>query len=452
VQVRRARALLGALLAAAVLMALASCDGDDPPPPGPSTSAPPPPPAKLTFAVWGAEEEIAAYQRVVDDYDSVAEGTEVTIQPYGSHDELMAALDEGDVPDVFMVSRSDLAKLEEDELTRPIGTLLDDRGVDFGDGYSRAALEAFAADRDLQCMPYGISPMVIYYNKELVDFEAMALRGLDVPSNPNDDNARWTLAEFQVAADYATRPRRDTSGFYVAPTLRGLAPFVYAAGGRLFDDDEEPTSLAFSSDDTRSALEEVLPLLRDPKLTLSEGQLSQAPALTWFKRGKLGMIAGFRSMVPELRQVQGLEFDVIAMPTVDDAATVGDITGLCISRATKDVAQSADLLVNLISSESVSAVVRAGYLSPANTRVALSDAFLQAGRQPAHAQVFNSSVRAMRLPPLVADFAALEQAVAVPLEQLLEVAVPNLEVLTTQIDEASRTVLSPEDASASPDD
>ena len=451
-QVTRVRALFAALVTGALLTALVGCDGTDGPAPGPSTPPPPVTPAKLTFAAWGTEDEIAAYQRVVSDYDSLADDAQVRVEAYGSHDELMAALDAGEVPDVFMVSRSDLAKLEEEKLTRPIGTLLDDRGVDFGDGYSRAALEAFAANRDLQCMPYGISPMVIYYNKELVDFETMAERGLDVPSNPNDDNARWTLDEFRAAAEYATRPRRGTSGFYVAPTLRGLSPFVYAGGGQLFDDDEDPTSLAFSSGDTRSALEKVLPLLRDPKLTLTAGQLSQAPALTWFERGKLGMIAGFRSLVPELRQVQGLEFDVIAMPTVDDAATVGDITGLCISRATKDVAQSADLLVNLISSESVSAVVRAGYLSPANTRVALSDAFLQAGRQPAHAQVFNSSVRAMRLPPLVADFAALEQAVAVPLEQLLEVAVPNLEVLTTQIDEASRTVLSPEDASASPDD
>ena len=450
-QVRRARSGAVTLFAGAVLVALLGCEADDPPTPVPSTTAPPAPPAKLSLAVWGAEEEIAAYQRVVDTYDSVADDAEVALDAYDNHDELMAALDQGGVPDVFMVSRSDLAKLQEEELTRPIATLLDDRGVDFGDDYSRAALEAFAADRELQCMPYGISPMVIYYNEELVDFEAMAERGLDVPSNPNDDNARWTFEEFRAAAEYSTRPRRGTSGFYVAPTLRGLSPFVYAGGGQLFDDDEEPTSLAFSSDETRSALEDVLPLLRDPKLTLTEGQLSQAPAETWFARGKLGMIAGFRDLVPRLRQVQGLEFDVIGMPTVEDTATVGDVTGLCISADTKSPGEAADLLVNLISTESVAAVVRAGYLSPANTTVALSEAFLQPGRQPGHPQVFNSGVRSMRLPPLVADFAAVEAAVAGPLEQLLEVAVPDLELLTEQIDEASRTVLAPEEPSPSPD-
>ena len=43
------------------------------------------------------------------------------------------------------------------------------------------------------------------------------------------------------------------------------------------------------------------------------------------------MIAGFRALVPELREVPGLDFDVMPIPSIDGAATVGDITGLCIS-------------------------------------------------------------------------------------------------------------------------
>mgnify|MGYP003338914149 CR=1 FL=1 len=34
--------------------------------------------------------------------------------------------------------------------------LLDERNVDFGDGYSRDAIEGFSADRKLQCMPYAV--------------------------------------------------------------------------------------------------------------------------------------------------------------------------------------------------------------------------------------------------------------------------------------------------------
>jgi multiple sugar transport system substrate-binding protein len=449
--VRRRR--LAVLLVLVMAAAVAGCTGDDPGPVRPTTGVITK--VNLTFGVWGTDPEIQAYQDVVDAYNADTDEAKVKIKSYSTHDDLAAALDGGQVPDVFLVSRGDLTDLREKKLNQPIGDLLDERDVDFGDGYSRPALEAFASDRNLQCMPYGISPMVIYYNKDLVDFEAMAERGLDVPNVDYDDLGKkptWSLEQFQTAAEYASRPRRGIAGFYIAPTLRGLSPFIYSGGGKLFDDDEDPSSLAFSSSDTRSALEKVLPLLRDPRLTLSADQLAEKTPLEWFEEGKLGMIAGFRDLVPVLRPTGTLAFDIMPMPVVDDPATVGDLTGICISHDTPDVAESADFLVNFISSDSVSAVTAAGYLAPANTTVALSNAFLQPGRTPAHAGVSNNSIKNMRIPPLIGNVAELEAAVADPLKALLEVEVPDLDALTQQIDDASVPVLAPEETESPSDD
>jgi multiple sugar transport system substrate-binding protein len=218
--VRRSRLVLPLVLVLAA--AVTACTDDDEPGPGQSTSAPPvATKVDLTFGVWGSERETAVYQRVLDGYNAKTEEASVKLRPYPTHDDLMAALEGGNVPDVFLVSRGDLAELRARELNRPIGDLLDERDVDFGDGYSRPALEAFAGDRDLQCMPYGISPMVIYYNRDLVDFAAMEQRGLDVPTVDDVDLTKkpsWTLEQFQAAAEYASRPRRGVGGFYVAPT------------------------------------------------------------------------------------------------------------------------------------------------------------------------------------------------------------------------------------------
>ena len=184
---------------------------DDDPGPGRPSSTGAVPKVNLTFGVWGTKNEIDAYQAVVDTYNASNDEASVKIKAYPTHDDLIAALDSGEVPDVFLVSRGDLPDLQEQELNQPIGDLLDDRDVDFGDGYSRPALEAFASDRELQCMPYGISPMVIYYNRKLVDFQAMAERGLDVPTVDDEDLAKkptWSLEQFQIAAEYASRPRR----------------------------------------------------------------------------------------------------------------------------------------------------------------------------------------------------------------------------------------------------
>jgi multiple sugar transport system substrate-binding protein len=292
--------------------------------------------------------------------------------------------------------------------------------------------------------------MVIYYNKRLVDFDRMLARGLDVP-RVAAGTVRWNFDQFTNAAAFATKPARRSRGVYVDPTLRGLAPFIYSGGGKLFDDVTNPTSLALSDGGSRSALERTLLLLRDPQLTLSEQQLERATPLEWFKRGRLGMIEGFRSLVPELRQVRGLEFDVMPMPVLDSYATVGDITGLCLSARAASTPEAADFLVHATATTSVARVARAGSLAPANLEVALSDDFLQPGRQPEHAAVFTTAVRTMEIAPLLDSLPALEAAVAPDLRDLLTVPVlDDLEGITQRIDETSREVLAPEEASESP--
>nr|WP_281385944.1 extracellular solute-binding protein [Nocardioides luti] len=429
-------------------MTLAGCTSDDAPTPTPSGS-PVAKPTKLSFGVYGPDDEITAFQSVADNYNSLHDESKVSLESFPDHDGLLKAVESGDVPDVFMVSRRDLAVVQEAGLIQPVDELLDERGVDFGDGYARDALEAFSADNRLQCMPYGLSPMVIYYNKGLLDFDKMRARGLDAPDN-TDGDFRWSFEQFEVAAKVATRPRKGTRGVYVDPTLRGLAPFIYSGSGQLFDDEEQPTSLAFSDEDTQTALETALPLLRDPTLTLTEKQLAKASPLEWFERGKLGMIEGFRSLVPELRQVQGLEFDVMPMPILDSSATVGDISGLCLSADAASTPEAADFLFHAVSTPSVQKVTRTGYLAPANLEVALSDDFRQPGRLPDQATVFTTSVRSMVIPPLLDNWSELEAAVAPTLEELLTIPViDDLTALTEEIDAESRTVLDPESASPS---
>ena len=233
----------GAVALALVVAGVAACDAGEPVPPTPTGSAAAPP-TQLTFGAFGPKEELTALGNVTGQFNALYEPAKVKMETWTDEDALIDALKSGeDVPDVFMVSRDDFAWIREQKLTQPVDSLLDERGVDFGDDYSRDALQAFSVDDRLQCMPYGISPMVIFYNKALVDFDRMEARGLDVP---DEERLAWTFDQFAAAADFATRPRRGTRGVYVAPTLEALAPFVYSGGGPMFDDETDPTSLAFS--------------------------------------------------------------------------------------------------------------------------------------------------------------------------------------------------------------
>jgi multiple sugar transport system substrate-binding protein len=115
---------------------------------------------------------------------------------------------------------------------------------------------------------------------------------------------------------------------------------------------------------------------------------------------------------------------------------------MCLSRDAASTPAAADLMVDLLSTPSVARVVRAGYLVPANSEVALSEEFLQPGRLPEHSEVFNNSVRGIQIPPMLSVWPELERAVGPELEQLVEVPVlDDLEERLTEIDEESRTVL-----------
>lgn len=438
---RSGAASLVALLLASSLVA--ACDSSPGAVPTPDETESAAVDRSLTFGVFGSADEINAYDSLVAVYNSLYDDAEMTVESYPSREAFMGTLREsGEVPDVFLASGRDLAWLTDQEVLQPVDSLLLERGVDFGDLYSRDAVLAFSAESRLQCMPVGISPMVLYYNTELVDFDQMEARGLAVP---DEERLTWGFEAFTAAVEFASKPRRETRGIHVEPTVESLAPFIYAAGGEVYDDATEPTSLSLSSEDSRAALAEVLPVLRDPRLTLSEEQLDRHSAMEWFRRGKLAMIQGYRDDVPMLRQVSGLRFDVIAIPSIERSATVGDVSGMCVSADTANAAAAADFLVHMASSVSVRRVASEGYLVPANLEVALSSVFVQPGQAPDHSAVFTNAIRTIVLAPLIDDGPELELVVSESLEELLtEPILTDLEALTTQIDEESRTVLDPE--------
>ncbi len=395
-------------------------------------------PVELSFMTYGPEEESEAFEATVKKFNASHEGIVVKLHAVEDENAALKALRAGVDPDVFLLSRRDLSEIVRDGRNQPIDELLDSRGVDFGDYYKRDSLQAFSLDDRLQCMPYGVSPMVIYYNTNLIDFESMREQGLPAPAS----SRVWTFDQFAAAADYATR--RGTKGVQIDASLLGLAPFIYSGGGQVFDDMQEPTSLTLSDESSREALGRTMELLRTDRLTLSPRQLRKESALDRFKKGKLGMIAGFRSLVPELRKTPSLSFDVMPIPVIESTRTVGSVTGLCMSSEPAGVSAAADFIVDAISAEAVSAVAEAGYLVPSNNEVSQSEAFLQTDKLPAHSDVFSRAVRDIVVPPLVDDYARLEEVIHPGIYRLFYARILNIEAVTESIDEASRSVVAPE--------
>ena len=207
----------------------------------------------------------------------------------------------------------------------------------------------------------------------------------------------WSLEEFAIAAAQPRRP--GVRGFYIAPDLEQVAPFVWSGGGEVVDDNDEPTTLTLSEGPSAGAMEELLEPVRDPALTFSKAALRKRSALDRFKDGKLGMILGYRSLTPELRAQRGLIFDVMPLPRLGRGATIASMSGLCISSKSDETERAADFLTEVISDEGASTLAATGYVMPANLDVLNDDVFLQSGERPLHADVFAREVRDTRLLP-----------------------------------------------------
>ena len=395
------------------------------------------PPVTLRFGVVGGPGEVEQFKTMAESYAPRDREVTVRVVSWPTDAAMLADFRAGaPVPDVFMADRRHLAALTQRQLVQPVDQLLDDRGFDFGDEYPRTSLTAFSGDNRLQCLPYGLQPQVIFYNKRLVRFDRIRT---DAPQAGQG----WTIAQFDEAARWAVQHHPGVAGSYLVPSVSGLAPFIYSGGGTPFDDDTAPTSLAFSSDANVQSLISTVRALRQPSGTLTPAQLERRTPLQWFERGKVAFLESSRRIVPDLRAQPGLRFDVMPMPSLGTSATVGYLTGMCISRSARDVATASDFLAYANSPGALGLVASGGYLQPANQTVALSDAFQQPQYQPAHASVFTFSVKSMVYPPAVVGSDDLEMAVDPLLTDLLQGRPSEVPARARAIDRASYRVLGP---------
>ena len=412
----RSRRVIASLLVAGSLVVAAACSSDAEPGATASTSSTPAGPTLLTFAVYGPPQVVTAYTKIAADFSAEHPDIVVNVHPYDSHHEALAALQEqradGQAPDAFLANLDDLPGLIEAKAIRRVDELLAARHVDFGDGYQRDPLEAFSADDALQCMPVDVSPLVVYFNTDLVHLPALTTP----EQRPITAEGGWSLDQFAAAARQASG--RGVRGAYVAPDLEQVAPFIWSGGGHVVDDLDDPTRLTLSDGASASALEKLLEVVRDPRITFNQAQLARRSALQRFKTGSLAMMLGYRDLTPQLRAQEDLNFDVMPLPKVGAKATIGQSNGLCLSTSSEHPDKTADFLAYAVSDQAMALLASTGYVVPTNLDVINSDAFRQPTEMPASSVVFPAAVRSIHSLPRVPTWPAVATSTAKLLDGL----------------------------------
>ena len=443
--------------------------GTEPPAGSPRPSRRPRPPrrtkrvAPLTFGVFGPAGRRSTPSGASSTPTTPTPTTAtVKVRAWPSHDDLLAAAPgRREVPDVFLVSRERPRRgCGTQELTQPVDDLLDERGVDFGDGYSRDALAGLQRRQ----------PAAVHALRHLAD--GHLLQQASSSTSPEMAGAGSTRPNVGGAAHQAAAGPSTSS-----PNAAGVRRPGRAAGtrGRLrrprrcAASRRSSTPAAARSSTTtvepdlagvlrrrhaESALERTLPLLRDPHAHAHRpSSCEQATPLEWFERGRLGMIAGFRSLVPELRDVPGLDFDVMPMPVAGQLRhRRRHHRPVPLAAGRRARRRPPTSWSTPLSTPSVAPVARAGLPRPGQPRGRALRRLPAAGpRSPSTRRC--STPRCARCGSRrCSDYGpALEAAVAPDLRELVDGAGPRRprRRSRSEIDAASRTVLAP--ASAEPE-
>jgi multiple sugar transport system substrate-binding protein len=456
VQLRRGRgrrARVAAVVAAAVLCLVSACtsDGASPSPtasesPSPSSSTEGP--VTLRFAVYGTAQELAAYRAVASAYMQEKPEVTVDVEATGSRSAAEAKLDKqfvaGTAPDLFLTDATALPSLVADSRVQPVDELLEERDVQFGDNYERLGLEAFAAEDKLQCMPTDVSPYVVFYNRRLLGATPLST-SVDRPLEP----ARgWWWGTFVEAARQMTDP--SVKGVYLAPDLTTLTALLRSAGSDVVDDPHEPTTLQLADGPTRSALERILTVARDEQITPTPEQLRAQGALARFKAGRLGMMFGTKALVPQLRAIPGLRFDVAPLPVLGRAQTIAEVSGYCLSAESQHTSAAADFLKFAIGDRAAELTAASGGSVPANLAALHSESFVQTGQFPLHEDVFTNVMRRADTMPNPLAWPEVVARTQPLLDRLFYAPVLDLDVLLPRIDSVSESLLQQPTPSSSP--
>jgi multiple sugar transport system substrate-binding protein len=377
--------------------------------------APPPGNANVSLMIFGDPAEKAAFESLIGEFerDNPRITVELTTIPSQSdfRKRLAADFAAGAPPDVFLINYRRYAEIAAKGVLEPLGAYFDASAQLKAADFYPEALAAFTWQGHLTCVPQNVASLNVYYNKDLFD-----QAGLAYPK------AGWTWDGFLETAQALTK---DTDGdgapdqFGLGTTVETirLAPFIWQNGGSLVDDGAAPTRLTLDTPEAKEAFQWFVDLQVKHRVVPNAAEESAESSESRFQNGRLGMFLQSRRVVPTLRDIAALNWDVAALPVRTQAATVLHADAYCLSAAAKDKQAAWSFIEFANSIMGQTTIAETGRTVPSLRAVAESPAFLDPNAKPQGSQVFLDVIPTIRTVPVMPAWPAIEDALTAEIQR-----------------------------------
>jgi len=350
-------------------------------------------PVEITFTMWGAPEELAVWQAVVDDFHKANPNitVKVDVSDWDSYwTKLNTLIAGGTPPDVFAMD----APLFLDWQSR--GALLNlqsyiDKTPGFLDGFYPQTLNAYKTEDGYYGLPRDFQTIVLFYNKEMFDAAKVAYPTAD-----------WTYNDMLAAAKQLTLDTNNDGkieqyGFWSdtwdMELLWGEA--IWAYGGDIISPDHTQTLIGEGG--ALDAWKFIDSLYKEGVMPTPTAAGEFGGDLFQSKMAAMTTIGHWA--VPGYVQA-GINFNVVSMPKGPaGAATSVNSAGFVVARDSKHPEAAFEFIKFALSEAGQTKLAQLGFAIPVLKSVAESDAYL---RQPGDLdqRVFLDSVAFAHMKPV----------------------------------------------------
>ena len=353
-------------------------------------------PVTISFMAWGAPEELAVWQQIVDDFQAANPNIKVNVEvsDWDSYwTKLKTLLAANTPPDVFAMD----APLYLDYQSR--GVLLNiqpyiDKSSGFLDGFYPVTLEAYKLPDGYYGLPRDFQTVVLYYNKDMFDAAGVAY--------PTSD---WTYDDLRTAAKSLTIDKNgdgtvDQWGF--SSDLWDMELFwseaIWSWGGEVINADYTQTLVGEPL--AREAWQ-FMDDLMFTDMSMPDTNTSGQYGGDLFQAGIAAMTTIGHWAVPGYATVE-FKWDVAPMPISPSGgrATSVNSAGFVVAKDSKNPDAAWEFIKYCLSQTGQTRLTELGLAIPVLESVANSPVFLEQTMVTINQQVFLDSLAFARMKPV----------------------------------------------------
>jgi multiple sugar transport system substrate-binding protein len=378
------------LLIAAML--LSSCGGQATPAGEPAAGGAP---VELTFMMWGAPEELAVWNKIVEEFQAQAPNITVNVEVSdwtAYWEKLKTMLAAGTPPDLFAMD----APYYLDYQTRGVLKNLQpyiDKNPDLLTGVYPQTLEAYKTADGYFGLPRDFQTIVLFYNKDMFDKAGVAYPTAD-----------WTYDDLRQASKDLTLDTNgdgttDQYGFTADLWDMELAwsSAIWAYGGDIFSADRTKTLIGEPA--ARQAWQVFHDMTFEDK-SMPDVNTAAQYGLDLYQAGIAAMTPIGHWAVPGYNTVT-FKWDVAPMPRGPAGqATSVNSAGFVVAEGSKHPDEAFEFIKFVLSPGGQTRLTELGFAIPVLQSVAESPVFLQQAGYSIDQKVFLDSLAFARMKPV----------------------------------------------------